>query len=678
VTAKLRLLLAAFFLVSVCSAQDDAAVDRFEVEAERFADLRLLRYQVPGFDELELSTKRLLYYLYEASLSGREIIYDQKYQYNLAIKRTLEEIIKHYPGERSSPDFEALLIYAKRVWFSNGIHHHYSNDKILPGFDFSAFEHFVSETPGAFPLRPGQSRAQLIAELRPAIFDPSLDAKLVNKSTGVDLVSSSAVNFYSGLTQSEVENFYLAVQRPDDARPVSHGLNSRLTLLDGEPVEEVWRIGGLYTEALERVTFWLTEALEVVENDAQRDAFEKLIKYYRSGDLADWDEYNIAWVNDTESVVDLINGFVEVYNDPLGMRGSFESVVSIRDPVATRRISALAEQAQWFEDNSPILDAYKKTSVTGITGKVINVVVESGDASPATPIGINLPNADWIRREHGSKSVNLANIVAAYDQVGGGAVAEFSWDAAELQRSEEFSGRVSILITDMHEVIGHASGQLNAGVGTLHETLKNYGSTLEEARADLVALYFLIDPKLVELGLLPSVEAGYTGYDRYIRNGLMQQLNRVTLGNVIEEDHMRNRQLVASWAYEMGMEDNVIERRRRDGKTFFIVNDYARLRVIFGEQLRELQRIKSSGDFEAAQNLVESYGVQVDRELHAQVLERYESLDIPAYSGFINPRLVPVEEGGEIVDVAIEYPADFTDQMLDYAERYDYLPDWNF
>jgi len=675
---KPRLLLIVFFLAGVCSAQNDTAADSFDVEAERFADLRVLRYRVPGFDELDLRTKRLLYYLYEASLSGREIIYDQKYRYNLAIKRTLEEIIKHYPGERNSPDFEALSIYAKRVWFSNGIHHHYSNDKILPGFDSSAFEHFVSETPGGFPLRQGQSREQLIAELQPAIFDRSVDSKLVNKSTGVDLVSSSAVNFYSGLTQLEVEDFYSEIKRPDDPRPVSHGLNSRLTLVDGEPVEQVWRIGGLYTEALERVTFWLTQAVSVAENDAQRDALEKLIRYYRSGDLADWDEYNIAWVNDTESVVDLINGFVEVYNDPLGMRGSFESVVSIRDPIATRRINALAEQAQWFEDNSPILDAHKKTNVTGITGKVINVVVESGDASPATPIGINLPNADWIRREHGSKSVNLANIVGAYDEVGGGAVAEFSWDAAELQRSEEFSGRVSILTTDMHEVIGHASGQLNAGVGTLHETLKNYGSTLEEARADLVSLYYLVDPKLVELGLLPSVEAGYTGYDRYIRNGLMQQLNRITLGNVIEEDHMRNRQLVASWAYEMGRDDNVIERRRRDGKTFFVINDYGKLRVLFGNLLRELQRVKSSGDFEAAQHLVETYGVQVDRDLHAEVLERYGLLDIPAYSGFINPRLVPVEEAGQIVDVLIEYPQDFTEQMLDYADRYGYLPDWNF
>ena len=653
-------------------------LQEFRVEAERFADLRVLRYQVPGFDELDLRTKTLIYYLYEASLSGREIIYDQKYRYNLVIKRTLEEIVKHYPGDRTTADFEALLIYLKRVWFSNGIHHHYSNDKLEPGFDFETFERYVQETPGHYPLRQGQSTDELLAELRPVLFDPSMDSKLVNKKTGVDVVVSSAVNFYTDVTQVDVEAFYAAIRRPDDPTPVSYGLNSRLVERDGALIEQVWSVGGLYTEALERVSFWLEKSVTVAENDAQRDAFEKLIRYYRSGDLADWDEYNIAWVNDANSIVDVINGFIEVYNDPLGLRGSFESVVSIRDPIASRRITALAEEAQWFEDNSPILDEHKKANVTGITGKVINVVVEAGDASPATPIGINLPNADWIRREHGSKSVQLANIIAAYDVVSGGAVAEFAWDDAERERNDEYSGIVSVLTTDMHEVIGHASGQINAGVGTLHETLKNYGSTLEEARADLVALYYIIDPKLVELGLLPNVGAGYSAYDRYIRSGLMQQLNRISPGDDIEEDHMRNRQLVASWAYEMGSAENVIERRRRDGKTYFVVRDYDRLRDLFGQLLRELQRIKSEGDFEASQYLVENYGVKVDQELHAEVLERYAGLDIPAYSGFINPRLVPVEEGGEIIDVRIEYPQNFTEQMLEYAERYAYLPAWNF
>jgi dipeptidyl-peptidase-3 len=678
-----RLSCLSFLLVVACGEQTPVpqateSHQEFRVETERFADLRILRYQVPGFDELDLRTKTLLYYLYEASLSGREIIYDQKYRYNLVIKRTLEELVKHYPGDRTTADFEALLTYTKRVWFSNGIHHHYSNDKLEPGFDFGAFEQYVKDTPGRYPLRPRQSIDELLAELRPVIFDPTVDSKLVDKSTGVDVVASSAVNFYTGLTQADVEDFYAAMKDSNDPTPISYGLNSRLVERDGIPTEQVWRVGGLYTEALERVVFWLEQAATVAENDAQRDALEKLVRYYRSGDLADWDEYNIAWVHDTDSLVDVINGFIEVYNDPLGLRGSFESVVSIRDPIATRRIDALAEEAQWFEDNSPIMDAHKKTNVTGITGSVINVIIEAGDASPATPIGINLPNADWIRREHGSKSVNLANIVGAYDLVRGGAAAEFAWDDAERERSEAYGGIVSALTTDMHEVIGHASGQIDEGVGTLHETLKNYGSTLEEARADLVALYYIVDPKLVELGLLPNAEAGFAAHDRYIRNGLMQQLNRVSPGDEIEEDHMRNRQLVASWVYEMGAAENVIERLRRDGKTYFVIRDYAKLRDLFGRLLRELQRIKSTGDFDAAQYLIESYGVQVDEELHAEVLERYARLDIPAYAGFINPRLVPVEENGEIVDVRIEYPQDFTEQMLEYAERYAYLPAWNF
>jgi dipeptidyl-peptidase-3 len=650
----------------------------FEVEAERFADLRVLRYQVPGFEELDLSTKTLLYFLYEASLSGREIIYDQKYRYNLVVKRTLEEILRRYPGDRDTAEFAALETYIRRIWFSNGIHHHYSNDKFDPGFSYETFENYVRETPGEFPLRDGQTIDEFLTELRPIVFDPTVDAKLVDKSPGVDVVAGSAVNFYAGVTQAQVEAFYDALQESENPRPVSHGLNSQLTSRDGEITEQVWRLGGHYGEALAPMVDWLERAVDVTENAAQADALQKLIHYYRSGDLSDWDAYNIAWVNDTDSLVDLINGFVEVYNDPLGLRGSFESVLSIRDPVATRRIDAIALEAQWFEDNSPIMDEHKKADVTGITGKVINVVVESGDASPATPIGINLPNADWIRREHGSKSVNLANIVAAYDVVSGGAADEFSWDDAERRRTRDFGSIAATLMTDMHEVIGHASGQLEPGVGTLHESLKNYGSTIEEARADLVALYFMRDPKLVELGLLPSAEAGNTGYDRYIRNGLMQQLNRIQLGNTIEQDHMRNRQMVASWALEMGSADNVIERRLRDGKTYFVISDYDALRELFGQLLRELQRIKSQGDFEAAQNLVETYGVRVDAQLHEEVLDRYAALDEPPYSGFIYPRLVPVTMNGEIVDVRIEYPDDFSEQMLEYADDYAYLPAWNF
>ncbi|HLF11154.1 MAG TPA: dihydrofolate reductase, partial [Gammaproteobacteria bacterium] len=453
----------------------------FRVETERFADVRVLRYRVPEFEALDLKTKELLYYLYEAALSGREIIYDQKYRYNLAIKRTLEEIVKHYPGDRETAEFKALLTHLKRIWFSNGIHHHYANDKFDPGFDFATFEQFVKSTPGRFPVREGQSLDELLAELRPVMFDPSVDARLVSKSGSADVLASSAVNYYRGLTQPEVEAFYAARQTPGDPSPISHGLNSQLAKRDGVPVERVWKVGGLYTQALERVVFWLERAVTVAENDAQRDALEKLIRYYQSGDLEDWDEYNVAWVKDSDSVVDVINGFIEVYEDPLGLRGAFESVVAFRDPEATRRIDALAREAQWFEDHSPILDRHKKENVTGIVGKVITVVIESGDAAPTTPVGINLPNADWIRKQHGSKSVSLANIVAAYDLVRGGAEREFAWDAAEVERGERYGELASAVFTDMHEVIGHASGQLDPGVGTLHETLKNYGSTLEEA-----------------------------------------------------------------------------------------------------------------------------------------------------------------------------------------------------
>jgi dipeptidyl-peptidase-3 len=650
----------------------------FAYETERFADVRILRYRVPGFESLDLETKKLLYYLYEAGLESREIIYAQKHTHNLAIKRTLEEIVKHYPGDRDTETFRALEVYLKRIWFANGIHHHYSQDKFAPGFDFESFAEIAHETPGDFPLRDGQSLDDLLDELRPVMFDPSVDPKLVNRAAGVDPVAASAVNFYGpGITRDEVEAFYADKRDADDPTPISLGLNSRLAKQDGELVEQVWRVGGLYGEALERTVMWLEQAVTVAENDAQREALEKLIEYYRSGDLEDWDEYNVAWVADDASNVDTINGFIEVYNDPIGMRGSYEAVVQIVDPVATERISAIAREAQWFEDHSPILDEHKKANVTGITGRVINVVVEAGDASPATPIGINLPNADWIRRQHGSKSISLANIVHAYDAVRGGAAAEFAYDDEEIERYETFGARTSELMTDMHEVIGHASGVLEPGVPPLHESLGSYGSTIEEGRADLVALYYMTDPKMVELGLLPSVEAGYTAYDEYIRNGLMQQLYRIEPGADIEEDHMRNRQLIASWAYELGGGDGVIARVERDGKTYFDIRDYDALREIFGMQLRELQRIKSQGDREAAARLVERYGVKVDQALHAEVRERYAALDIPPYAGFINPVLTPVESDGEIVDVEISYPTDFATQMLDYAERYSALPTWN-
>jgi dipeptidyl-peptidase-3 len=663
---------------TAAQAQGPAAAPP-RVEVERFADVRLLRYQVPGFAELDPQHKELLYYLYEAALSGREIIYDQKYRYNLAVKRTLEEVVKHYPGDRDAPEFRALALYLKRVWFANGIHHHYSNDKLAPGFDFAALARMVKGTPaGRFPVRPGQSVDDLLAELEPVIFDPVVDAKLVSKSAASDVVASSAVNFYGpGLTQPQVAAFYAGRLAPSDPTPLSLGLNSTLEQSAAGPVERIWKVGGRYTESLEEVVRWLEKACTVAESDAQRGALEKLVRFYRSGELRDWDDYNVAWIADKDSLVDVINGFIEVYHDPLGMRGSFESVVSFRDAVATKRIDAIAREAQWFEDHSPILDRHKKVDVKGITGRVITVVIEAGDTSPATPIGINLPNADWIRTQHGSKSVSLGNIVAAYDAVRGGADREFAWDAADAERGARCAALASELHVDMHEVIGHASGQIDPGVAPVHETLKSYGSTLEEARADLVALYYAIDSKLVDLGLMPSIEVGQVQYERYIRNGLQLQLYRVPPGGDVEEDHMRNRQLVAAWCYEKGESDSVIERRERDGKTYFVVNDFVRLRELFGELLRELQRIKSEGDYAAGRDLVEGYAVKVDRRMHAEVLERYAKLDIPPFAGFMGPRLVPVHEGARIVDVKLEYLDDFGAQMLEYSERYAFLPTWN-
>lgn len=660
-------------------AADDAAseAEPFRVEAERFADARILRYRVPGFEGLDRRLKCLVYCLYRAALAGRDVIYDQKHRSNLAIRRLLEQIARAYPGDRESADFQALLLYLKRIWFANGIHHHYSNDKFAPGFSFEALQRFVAATPGPFPVRDGQSAMELLDELRPVMFDADVDAKLVDKRDGIDVVASSAVNYYAGVTQREVERFYAEVLQREERRPLSYGLNSRLVKEEGKLAERVWKVGGLYSAALEQVVAWLSEAESFAENDAQRDALAKLVRYYRSGDLADWDEYNIAWIADVRSEVDTINGFIEVYHDPMGQRGSYEALVSVRDPLATRRLETITANAQWFEDHSPIMRAHKKARVQGVTGRAVNVVVEAGDSSPATPIGINLPNADWIRKQYGSKSVSLGNIVAAYNAVAGEAEREFAWDEAEIERADRHGELVSDLMTELHEAIGHASGQLEPGVGPVHETLKNYGSTLEEARADLVALYFIVDPKLAELGLLPSADAGRIAYDRYIRNGLLQQLNRIVPGRDVEEDHMRNRQLVASWAYETGRRERVVERRERGGKTYFVVNDYEKLRALFGQLLRELQRIKSQGDFAAIRALVERHGVKVDRALNVEVCERYARLGIPPYTGFINPRLVPVEQDGKIVDVEIEYPADFTEQMLEYAERYSFLPAWN-
>ena len=649
----------------------------FEVSVDRFADVEVLRYEVPGFDALSLREKKLAYYLSQAALAGRDIIYDQNYEHNLRIRKLLAAIISTYSGDRGSEDFRKLVEYAKRVWFAHGIHHHYSMDKMLPEFTPEALVAMVAKSDESkLPLDEGQTRGELLDMLRPVMFDPDVAAKKVTLDPDVDQVVNSATNYYDGVTAAEVAEFYAAKVDKDPARPVSWGLNSQLAKVDGEIVERVWKIGGMYGPAIEKIVYWLEKASTVAENDVQKAWIDKLIKYYRTGDLRDFDEYNIAWVADTDSRIDAVNGFIEVYGDPIGYRGAWESVVSIRDLEATDRIATIGANAQWFEDNSPILDEHKKENVVGISAKVITVVMEGGDLMHGSTIGINLPNANWIRKEHGSKSVTLGNIMEAFEvaAAAGGLSDEFAYTEEEKARNKEYGALGSLLDVDMHEVIGHASGQINPGVGTPKETLKSYASTLEEARADLVAMYYIMDPKLVELGLMPSLDVGKTVYESQIRNGLQYQLYRVKLGDDIEEAHMRNRQLIAGWAYEMGQEGNVIEKIEKDGKHYFLINDYEALREIFAEQLREIQRIKSEGDYEAGKALVETYGVKVNRAMHEEVLARIEPLNIAPYKGFIQPRLVAVEENGEIVDIKIEPMENFVDWMLESEQSYSYLP----
>ena len=659
----------------------------FKVVLEQFADLRILRYQVPGFESLEPRQKELLYYLYEAALSGRDIIYDQNYKHNLRVRRTLEAVWQANEDRRTAStnqtqidQAEKFATYAKRVWFSNGIHHHYSTRKFVPESTPAYFKELIFATDSKLlPLEKGESVTKFLATITPIIFDPAVAPKRVNQEAGQDLVKTSATNFYEGVSQSEVESFYKKKINPKDATPISYGLNSKLVKdRQNRITERVWRTEGMYGEALTKVVFWLKKAIEVTDTPEQKLALQKLVEFYQTGDLKKWDEYNIAWVHDTKSRTDVVNGFIEVYGDPLGYRASYESVVSFKDLEATKRIKAIGDEAQWFEDNSPIKPEHKKQNVVGITAKVITVVVEGGDAAPGTPIGINLPNATWIRKEHGSKSVNLGNIVDAYGAAdAGGMLEEFAFDDAERERAQQYSGLAGKLHTDMHEVIGHASGQINQGVGTPKETLKSYASALEEARADLVALYYLPDPKLVQLGVAPSADVAKAEYDSYIRNGLMTQLVRLQLGETVEEAHMRNRQMVAKWAFEKGKKDNVIERVTREGKTYFRVTDYDKLRGLFGQLLRELQRITSEGDYTAGKALIETYGVKVDPVLHKEVLARYQKLGIAPYAGFVQPHLTPVMRDGQMVDVKLDYPASFSEQMLDYGRKYKLLPNYN-
>ena len=641
----------------------------FNYNVDQFADLKILRYQINGWEELTLKEQKLVYYLTQAGLSGRDIIWDQNYRHNLAIRKALENVYTSYEGDKEAEDWKNFEVYLKRVWFSGGIHHHYSNAKFKPEFSSDYLKQLISDTD-----------TSLEGEVFEVIFNEA-DSKKVNRGKDIDNVLESAVNLYGpNVTNADVEGFYSNMESPNPDKPLSYGLNSQLVKEDGVLKERVYKSGGLYGEAIDEIVKWLELAQGVAENELQDRALGLLINYYTTGDLQTWDDYNVTWTAATEGNIDYINSFIEVYNDPLGYRGSYETIVQIKDFEMSQRMAVLSENAQWFEDNSPLMEEHKKKNVVGVTYKVVTVAGEAGDASPSTPIGVNLPNANWIRKEVGSKSVSLGNIIDSYNNArGSGRLKEFVNDDEEYQLEEEFGKLADKLHTALHEVIGHASGQLNEGVGETKETLKNYASSLEEGRADLVGLYYLYTPKLQELGLVDDWESvGKNAYDGYIRNGLMTQLIRLKLGDDVEQSHMRNRQMVAAWAYEKGKADNVIEKITRDGKSYFNINDYEKLHELFGQLLRETQRIKSEGDYEAVQALVEGYGVKVDQELHKEVLERNKQFKSAPYSGFVNPVIVPtMDDAGEITGFNIVQPATFEEQMLDYSKKYNFLPDVN-
>ena len=661
-----RMITIAGLAAALVSCSDKAAGDKnFKFLVDEFADLKIMRYQVPGWDGLTLQQKEYVYHLAEAAKYGRDIIWMQNCKYNLEVRKVLENILENYKGDRTCESWAQFETSAKRVFFSNGIHHHYSEDKFFPECSQEYFQGLMTAV----------GEEAKCAELLPVIFDPAIYPARKDMHAE-DIVAASAVNFYENVTRAEVETLYAAMTDPSDKTPVSYGLNSRVVKgEDGKVYEDVYKVGGLYGAALEKICAELALAAEVAENETQKAYIADLIAYYQTGDLKLWDKYNIQWVNDTLGTVDFVNGFVEDYNDPLGRKATYEGLVNFKDVEASRRTELISENAQWFEDNSPVDPRFKKNEVKGVTAKVINVATLAGDCYPAAPIGINLPNADWIRREHGSKSVTIANLTAAYSKAAQESpkslLSEFAWDEAEIEMEKKYGGITGDLHTDLHECLGHGSGKLLPE--TSPNALKEFSSTLEETRADLFGLYYLADPKLVELGILPDMEAYKAQYSSYIRNGIFTQFTRVALGKKNMEAHMQNRKLIADWCYEKGLADNVIEKKVRDGKTYFVVNDYEALRGLFAELLAEIQRIKSEGDYEAGKALVMKYAVDIDPELHKEVLDRYAALNLKPYGGFLNPEIVPVEKDGKVVDYKIEYQDSYLGQMLQYGKKYSTL-----
>lgn len=649
----------------------------FSYIVDQFADLQILRYQVPGFENLSLRQKQLLYHLSEAALMGRDILFDQNGRYNLVIRRTLEAVYQYGTVDKSSADYQAFEVYLKRVWFANGIHHHYGEDKFIPGFSEAFFDASVRSVDASLlPLKVGETVDTLLARLKPVIFDPTVMPKRTVQSGDTDWIQASANNYYGeDVTQAEVEAFYGKMKAEGDSRcPLSYGLNSRLEKENGQLVERVWKVGGLYSEAIERIVAELEKAAAFAENEKQRQIIATLIDYYRTGDLRTFDAYSILWVEDTDSQVDFVNGFIETYGDALGLKASWESTVNFRNEEATRRTQTISENAQWFEDHSPVDQRFKKERVKGVSAKVITVTMLGGDCYPSTPIGINLPNADWIRRDHGSKSVTIENIMEAYDKAsqGSGFSDEFVWSDEERNRIKSYGFLTDMLHTDLHECLGHGSGQLLPG--TDPDALKAYASTLEEARADLFGLYYLADPKMQELGLVPDGEAFKAEYYKYMMNGLLTQLVRIEEGKDVEEAHMRNRQLIARWVFEQGAADKIVELKKREGKTFVVINDYQQLRALFGKLLAEVQRIKSEGDYEAGRSLVENYGVKIDPVLHHEIRERYVRLHLSPYKGFVNPIMREVkDDSGHVTDITLDYTEGYAEQMLRYSRDYSYL-----
>ena len=661
-------------LVCSCDGEKKHQQQKFDIAVDRFADVQIIRYEVVGFEDLSLQQKTLIYYLAQAAIEGRDIIFDQNCRYNLIIRRTLEAIYEHYAGDKSSANWAELEIYLKRVWFANGIHHHYGEEKFIPGFSQSFFETAVKSIDiEKLPLKNAETVEQLLAQLLPVIFAPDVLPKKVNKAQGEDLITGSANNYYYGVTQAEVETFYEKMRVPADPRPISYGLNSRLSKENGVVIEQVWKIGGMYSPAIERIVYWLEKAANVAENERQRAVIEKLASYYRTGCLHEFDEYSILWLNDLDSHIDFLNGFIETYGDPLGMKASWEALVNFKDIEASRRTEIISANAQWFEDASPVDEQFKKAEVKGVSVKVITAAMLGGDVYPPSPIGINLPNSNWIRREHGSKSVTIENITAAHDKAsqGSGFADEFYWSRAERELISKYGFLTDNLHTDLHE-LGHGSGQMKPGVDD--DALKAYAAVIEEARADLFALYHLADPKMIELGLIPDAEAYKAQYYKYLCNGLMTQLTRIEPGRQIEQAHMRNRALVARRIYEKGKTENILEMQQRDGKTFVVVNDYAKLRELFGQLMGEIQRIKSEGDHEAARLLVEKYAIKVDHVLHEEILERYKKLGIAPYRGFVNPIYKAITDAqGNIIDVTLDYTEGYAEQMMRYGRENSWL-----